>query len=274
MATRRSVLSIPLTSSSNQPTPINTPEANTKRRSDFIPKSVTFITPPPTKHKRQSLPPSKVIPKSVTFAEPKELTTTRPKRESLRPRASFAPEPKPIRQSPIISPKPVDECLKEPDQSTSNTATNSTSPMKLRPKRPSINLRMNDYVFDLPASLKANFQVIPTSSSIPNTSLVQQPSPKKIELYVFIIIVLFMLFNYCIFRRVNDESVELITDEPMEVDDNNNKIVNIAPVKLKTTSDISVQTDEIQPEPEPEPKPVAYPVYNVFAFNKILKFFS
>ena len=71
--------------------------------------------------------------------------------------------------------------------------------------------------------------------------------------------------------------MELITDEPMEVDDNNNKIVNIAPVKVKTTSEISVQTDEIQPEPEPEPKPVepvAYPVYNVFAFNKILKFFS
>ena len=191
MATRRTVLSIPPTSSSNQPTPINTPEANTKRRSDFIPKSVTFITPPPTKHKRQSLPPSKkVIPKSITFAEPKELTPTRPKRESLRPRASFAPEPKPIRQSPIISPKPVDECLIEPDQSKSNTATNSTSPMKLRPKRPSINLRMNDYVFDLPASLKANFQVIPTSSSIPNPSLVQPPSPKQspkqIELYVFL----------------------------------------------------------------------------------------
>lgn len=73
--------------------------------------------------------------------------------------------------------------------------------------------------------------------------------------------------------------MELITDEPMEVDDNNNKIVNIAPVKVKTTSEISVQTDEIQPEPEPEPEPkpvepVAYPVYNVFAFNKILRFLT
>lgn len=69
--------------------------------------------------------------------------------------------------------------------------------------------------------------------------------------------------------------MELISDEPMEVDDNNNKIVNIAPVKVKTTSEVSVQTDEIQPEPEPEPKPVepvAYPVYKVFAFNKVLRF--
>lgn len=199
MATRRSVLSIPSTISSNQPAPINTPEANTKRRSDIIPKFVTFVTPP-TKHKRQSLPPSKkVIPKSVTFAEPKQPTPTRPKRESLRPRASLAPEPKPIRQSPIISPKPpVDECIKQPDQSTSNTATNSTSPMKLRPKRPSINLRMNDYVFDLPASLKANFHAIPISSFLQNSSQPQPQQPKQtqdiIELYVFIFTVVLILF--------------------------------------------------------------------------------
>ena len=62
----------------------------------------------------------------------------------------------------------------------------------------------------------------------------------------------------------------------MEVDYNNN-IVNIAPVKVKTTSEVSVQTDKIQPEPGPESKPVepvAYPVYNVFAFDNIIKFFS